>query len=307
VRRSDPARFDTGRAVLFAGAAPVQLLAADPGRRSCRIGIVATPGGGPIVTNLARDPTGAVAVLWWNSTNANDPVSPPDTTTARPGALTVDSVRAISGAAPGSFSLLTNTTTGAIIPITVGQQYTVSVWAKTDAAGQNCRINLRWRDPTNTVLVLNDLAPVVTNLTAGAWVRLVYSSVAPAGSAFLQAGVIFSAIPTASSGWVDDIMVTAGTTDWAYGDGGYPGWTWNGATNLSTSYGPDTAPGLDTTMAVILGTRRHVLAGTGYRVGPVTVGASTVDLDVSSTEELWAAVTASTGAATVTTLTTYRG
>jgi hypothetical protein len=55
----------------------------------------------------------------------------------------------------------------------------------------------------------------------GAWIRLYHGGMSGAGDV-----------------WYDDIMITEGTTSYAYADGNSANWVWNGSMNLSTSTGP---------------------------------------------------------------------
>ncbi len=76
----------------------------------------------------------------------------------------------------------------------------------------------------------------ITLSSAGQQGRLSYSHTAPA-SGYIVAYVLRTTTSAVTFD-VDAVMVVAGSSEYSYGDGSYPGWSWDGAANNSTSFGP---------------------------------------------------------------------
>ena len=191
------------------------------------------------ITNLVRDPTFKTITGFWQM-NVGGSTIVADTTTSRPGALTVDSGRCSSSpTAQVMYMLAPSNSSVACIPCTPGQTFTMSAWVKTDAVGQTAKLAPFWRNVTLTGQVGSDTGPV-NNLTQNVWVRIswtVPTNAGIVGSGYLEPAIGFSAIPVGNSVWVDDFMITADGTVWDYKDGGYPNWSWSGTANQSQSSG----------------------------------------------------------------------
>ncbi len=77
-------------------------------------------------------------------------------------------------------------------------------------------------------------------LTPDQWTQITTTYVVPTGatSFHIQIGWEASTVANGTQIYVDNVMVTTGSTLYAYADGTSPGWAWTGDPNISTSTGP---------------------------------------------------------------------
>lgn len=74
-------------------------------------------------------------------------------------------------------------------------------------------------------------------LPVNTWTRVSWTGTHPTGAG--QASLGF--LTTAGAGttvYIDDVIITLGTNDYGYADGGTANWIWNGTANSATSTGP---------------------------------------------------------------------
>jgi prepilin-type N-terminal cleavage/methylation domain-containing protein len=95
----------------------------------------------------------------------------------------------------------------------------ITAWYTT-AGGTHVKIN-GTQAPNTAGQVRSTVTMSIPADAIGAWIRLYHGGMSGAGDV-----------------WYDDIMITEGTTSYAYADGNSANWVWNGSMNLSTSTGP---------------------------------------------------------------------
>ncbi len=118
----------------------------------------------------------------------------------------------------------------AYVNVTIGDTYSFSSYIKM-ASGSSAYLTVLWRNSAGTALSYS----IANTVTATSFTRSSISATAPPTAATAQ--VIISGAGS-SSFYVDDVMVTAGSTIYNFADGSSPDWVWNGTTNNSTSTGP---------------------------------------------------------------------
>ena len=74
-------------------------------------------------------------------------------------------------------------------------------------------------------------------LPANTWTRVSWTGTHPAGAGSASIGFLTSA-GAGTTVYVDDVIITQGTNDYAYADGYTANWVWNGTPNSATSTGP---------------------------------------------------------------------
>lgn len=195
------------------------------------------PNGGTVVTNWAANPSGATNATYW-STNALNSSTSLDTSTQRPGSSTTGSIVGTTTVAQAFNVQLWNGSAAAppLVAVSPGQTWTISAYVKCSESTQ-AFAQMRWRDSSNTNIA-NSSGSVVSISSTG-WTRISATATAPANAAFLHVSFNLSASVSAGAKyWVDDAMVTQGSTLYSYADGSSPGWIWNGTPGDSTSTGP---------------------------------------------------------------------
>jgi hypothetical protein len=78
-------------------------------------------------------------------------------------------------------------------------------------------------------------SPAFTSSTS--WTRINYTATAPASTIYSHVSFYFNG-QAGDSWWLDDVMVTKGSTVYNYADGNSTDWIWNGTPSTSTSTGP---------------------------------------------------------------------
>jgi prepilin-type N-terminal cleavage/methylation domain-containing protein len=113
--------------------------------------------------------------------------------------------------------------------------YTVSAWVWVPSSTVDIILSVQG---TGKASATNPTDRLVT--AKNQWVRMenTFTTTATAGTLNLFA-VNNTATPVAGTQfWLDDIMITQGTTMLNNADGNTPGWIWNGSSGISTSTGP---------------------------------------------------------------------
>lgn len=191
-------------------------------------------GGVAAITNLAINPSAASNSNWW-STNGGAGVVARDATVSRPGSLTTGSLKTTFSSAAQVSTQLWDGSTTPLVPTSAGEVITISAWVQSSVAGRTLTITDRWRDSTNTQINQSSSTSITVPTT---WTRVTYTSpAAPASTAYDHVSFFFNG-QAGDNWWLDDVMVTKGSTDYTFADGNTANWIWNGTVNNSTSTGP---------------------------------------------------------------------
>ena len=191
-------------------------------------------GGVPAITNLAVNPSAGSALTYW-STNTGNATVARDATVARPGSATSGSIKTTFSVTGQASTQLWDGSAAPLISVTSGDSVTISGWVKSTVAGRTLNVAHRWRDGTISTQVSQSSSPGIT-LTGG-WDRVSFTAQAPAGAAYDHVSFYYNGT-AGDVWWLDDVMVTKGTTDYTFADGATTDWVWNGTPHLSTSTGP---------------------------------------------------------------------
>lgn len=190
-------------------------------------------GGQAAITNLAINPSASSNWTYWSTNSGNASVTR-DAAATRPGSLTTGSVRTTFTVAGTVSTQLWDGSTVPLVSVAPGESVTISAWVKSSVAGRTMNIQHRWRDSAN-IQVTQVGGPLAT--LSGNWEQLTFNATAPAGAAYDHVSFFFNGQAT-DTWWVDDVMVTKGTTAHNYADGASPNWVWNGTAGNSSSTGP---------------------------------------------------------------------
>lgn len=193
-------------------------------------------GGMAAVTNMAVNPSAETAGGWISNSGANYPATR-DTSVKRSGSQSVeshnvaDSTLMMSLYAAGAV----NGTGFAVQPDT---PYNVSMYFRSGVPHQ-ARVYCAFRlsDGTYSATAYGSYTQGVINQ----WSRASHVCTSPAGATMLRLGIHIYALsvqPAGTPSYADDLMVTAGATQYNYADGSSADWIWNGTPNNSTSTGP---------------------------------------------------------------------
>ena len=110
--------------------------------------------------------------------------------------------------------------------------HTGSAWVRA-APGTNVRMFVE--DYTSAGSYITGTTSTLNG--TGGWARM--SAVRSASAASNRVMVNVRTDGTlATTYYVDDVMITQGAALYTYGDGSFSGWSWDGALNASTSFGP---------------------------------------------------------------------
>jgi len=190
-------------------------------------------GGVGAVTNLAINPSAATNATYW-SNNIGGTTLTRDSLTTRPGSLSSGSIETTFSVGSTASTQLWDGTTTPEVPVTPGDIITISAWVKSSVTGRILQIGDRWRDSSNVQLSVSN-GPNITTSTS--WTQVSFTAQTPVGTAFDHISFYFAGT-SGDSWWLDDVMVTKGSTAYNYGDGNSANWVWNGTPNNSTSTGP---------------------------------------------------------------------
>lgn len=188
--------------------------------------------GGAVVTNLVSNPSFATGTSGWSASSAsvNRVISP----------WSADGNGSLRITASGQDSF-----SATYVAAVAGQAYTATAAIRIETpltgsmAGsmQQRSIFLSFQNASGTHLGTGGMeaAPAVAPNAQGTY-EVRATGIAPIGTARLTIR-LYNGATTGSVYW-DRVMVIEGSEPTGYGDGGSPGWTWNGTPNNSTSTGP---------------------------------------------------------------------
>jgi prepilin-type N-terminal cleavage/methylation domain-containing protein len=188
-------------------------------------------GGTTAVTNMFTNPNFETSTAGWTNPNSSTLLRDTSFTHSGGASLKVTLPTASAGiSGTGVPSIPVNASN--LVP---GSTYTVSAYVYVPTATS---ITLSSSVQGSYASRVN--GPSSTTTVKNTWVRLSNSFVAGASGSI---SLYFLNGTAATSGmvfWVDDAMLTQGSTLFNYGDGNYSanGWSWSGTNNLSTSSGP---------------------------------------------------------------------
>lgn len=156
-----------------------------------------------------------------------------------------DSARAHSGSSSLRVTMPSGSSAGMSLLLTQPQftsryqpntTYTVSAWVYVPSGTVDVRMSPQGPGRSGNT---DPVARIAT--TKDTWVRI-YNTFTTGASGAGNADIyILNNVAVPSSGqqfWVDDIMITQGSTLYTYADGSSSGWSWDGAQQASTSSGP---------------------------------------------------------------------
>ncbi len=128
---------------------------------------------------------------------------------------------------------------GNFIPVSVGEVVCSSLHVRTSSDRLNIRLTLIGHTgATSGGWIGVAPLPVVAGPTS--WTRLSTTVIIPPGVSYLRMLSEIINVSDVVSGDTFDTscdMLTSGPIPYAYADGSFPGWTWDGAPNASTSHG----------------------------------------------------------------------
>lgn len=195
-------------------------------------------GGVVPITNLAKNPTGAGGTSGWEivSTGMSGPTVLPSG--GPEGQAAVTGARTSGGSLYLGYGL---TGSQVYIPVTGGETYNSSLYAKVTQAGTTTiGILVRFYDASGTQLDTNANNGYAT-IANGVWTRFSRTDTAPIGSVKARVLAIgsSSSFSTGDSMTVSKVMVVKGSTVYTYGDGASAGWAWGpGGAYNDVSNGP---------------------------------------------------------------------
>lgn len=195
-------------------------------------------GGVDAITNLAKNPGAEGGTGWIN--NGSNPTGTWSTTVKRSGSRSKESHNTVGGNT-GLLSLYAvGGNDGYGFLAEPGKQYSVSLYFRSDVP-HNARLQCSFRTQPGSAWIWGSESGYVDG-AVGKWTRATHGcETSPTGTDRLRILTFVNALsaqPANTSAWVDDLMVTEGTSFPEYSDGSSPNWVWNGAPNNSTSTGP---------------------------------------------------------------------
>ncbi len=194
--------------------------------------------GTPLLINVAQNPNAtAVAAFGGGGTGAN--------TLRSDGGYNGSTYvrRTFSGAGVGGVTIGTGNTT--YIPVTYGKTYTISAWVRSNKTGPQFML-ISWLTASGGSGSLSS-SPAVS--VSGTWTRITFTGVVPAGDVGFPDRPQYAAVTIRggsslmdSAAWaindyqdIDGIMATEGSTVYSFKDGSFPGCSWMGTANASSS------------------------------------------------------------------------
>lgn len=194
-----------------------------------------SPTGGTVVRNLTPNPSAEVDTFGWTQTNTTLTSS---TTWASSGSR---SFRVVNTGTTNSGDFRVAGSSLSVIPgeLEAGKTYTISARvympaAPTGGFGRSPGV-LVWIS-TNASTWVENFGP---KAPAAAGTYTVSHTVSiPSNATGVIIGFGAASSTASQSFYYDSIMVTEGTTQYAYGDGNSPNWIWTGAPHQSSSTGP---------------------------------------------------------------------
>ena len=182
--------------------------------------------GATAITNLATNPSFENLSAGANSYNANNTYP---TSGGYTGPRFLRSTRSLTSGSSGPWY------NAAVIE--PGKTYTVTIAVRSNVTTPR-EINIEWINPAGTSMVSR--ATIATITPTSSWVLYSGSALAPAGSGILRLAMYTQASSTGTLtdyADYDTVMITEGTTQYAYADGNTANWIWNGTQDNATSTG----------------------------------------------------------------------
>jgi prepilin-type N-terminal cleavage/methylation domain-containing protein len=205
---------------------------------------VVSGGSPPTISNLIPNPSLKVDATGWVGTGAGGSATNTRVATGGPanlGAFWRRTVTATFTSSPTNLSATSTGTSG--VPVTGGQTYTLSAYARTSfPISSGFRLDVAEYDGAGTSLGSSN-GTTVTPIT-NTWLRLNRTFTVGASTAYIRVNVAFSGPSGAGPGETFDVtgfMVTPGSILYDFNDGNSAGWGWTGAANNSASSGPAVA------------------------------------------------------------------
>jgi prepilin-type N-terminal cleavage/methylation domain-containing protein len=119
-----------------------------------------------------------------------------------------------------------------------GQPYQVSLSVRGNVTTAR-DLRIEWINAAGTSQVSSQTLATVS--PSGSWTTVSGSGLAPTGAGRLRLTLYTQTGSTGTTSDyvdIDNVMITEGTTTYAFADGNSPNWVWNGTLNNSTSTGP---------------------------------------------------------------------
>lgn len=177
------------------------------------------PPGGTVIVNLVGNPSLETDANGWTGSSGN--LGP--TRVQVSGKWVFRGVRTDTAAAAlrASYTLPS--------AVTVGSTYTASATVYSSAA-RTVTIGVRQAGTTSTVFAQD------YTFTAGETKRISVTGVSSQASVYVN--ILTATGAVGETYYVDEVMLTEGSTLYPYADGDTPGWAWDGTAGNSTSRGP---------------------------------------------------------------------
>lgn len=190
-------------------------------------------GGVAAITNLAINPSAGANINYWSNNIGYASVSR-DSSNTCPGSPTTGSIKTTFNTSATVSTQLWDGTSTPLVPISSGEAITISACVKSSVAGRSVQLVDRWRNSSLGEISASGGSSISISTS---WTRLNFTATAPASTVYSHISFYFVG-QAGDSWWLDDVMVTKGSTVYAYADGNSPDWAWNGTANNSTSTGP---------------------------------------------------------------------
>jgi len=196
--------------------------------------------GKPLITNLAINPN-ATSLTGFGSAGATG------TTAVRTdGGYNGNSYLRRTFTASGVGGITIGSSTTSYIPVVYGKTYTISAWVRSNVTGPQYML-ISWLNSSGGTSGALSSSP--SALVGSSWTKITFTGAVPAGDVgFPERPSLASVTIRAgnslldTTAWavndyqdLDGIMATEGTTDNAFKDGSFPGCSWSGTANASSS------------------------------------------------------------------------
>jgi prepilin-type N-terminal cleavage/methylation domain-containing protein len=180
----------------------------------------------PII-NVATNPNAESDISGLRSIGSQGTTISRDTTLSKQGSASFKTV------ANGNSAGFTN-----VVSLTPGSSFRWSAYVYAQTA-----TSLQMYGETYVGSTYVPISPVTgggaINIPAKTWTLVTWTGNQPSGTSDANLGFLINGGAGITVN-VDNVMITSGTTGYAYADGSSPSWVWNGSPNASTSTGPPT-------------------------------------------------------------------
>jgi prepilin-type N-terminal cleavage/methylation domain-containing protein len=193
-------------------------------------------GGVAAITNLATNPGAEVTGGWASNNNSVYPAAR-DTTVKRSGNQSVRGHHTATNTLLMSLYAAGSVSNNGF-PVEPSTPYTISFYFRSGVPHQ-ARVLCTFRKSDGTYTSADYGA--YTEGTVNQWTRTSHTCTSPSDATMMRPGIHVYALsqqPPGTYAYVDDLMVTEGSTLYPFADGSSPNWVWNGTLNGSTSTGP---------------------------------------------------------------------